>query len=72
MAAGATVEVVAVSSFPSGPKTWWRPDGTLLDEAPVDPSPYPYRNDADENVRVILVRVSNLPHDAYLRWATHI
>ena len=43
MAGGATVEVVAVSSFPSGPKTWWRPDGTPLDEAPADPSPYPYR-----------------------------
>ena len=32
MAGGATFEVVALSShYPSGPKTWWRPDGTPLD-----------------------------------------
>ena len=27
---GATVEVVGISSHPSGPDTWWRPDGTPL------------------------------------------
>ena len=27
---GAIIEVIGVSSFPSGPDTWWRPDGTPL------------------------------------------
>lgn len=31
---GGTIEIVGVSRWPSGPKTWWRPDGTPLDEPP--------------------------------------
>ncbi|WP_422931970.1 RNA polymerase sigma factor [Singulisphaera sp. PoT] len=34
---GTVVEVLAVSSIPSGPKTWWRPDGTPLAEPAADP-----------------------------------
>ena len=34
--AAPTIEVVAVSTVPTGPKTWWRPDGSPLAEAPVD------------------------------------
>ena len=33
---GATVEVVAISTVPTGPNTWWKPDGSPLAEAPVD------------------------------------
>jgi hypothetical protein len=33
---GATIELVGVSPHPSGPKTWWRPDGSPLTEAPYD------------------------------------
>ncbi len=33
---GATVEVVGVSTVPTGPNTWWKPDGSPLAEAPVD------------------------------------
>ncbi len=33
---GAIIEVIGVSSFPSGPDTWWRPDGTPLHPAPCD------------------------------------
>ena len=33
---GATVEVVGISTVPTGPKTWWKPDGSPLAEAPVD------------------------------------
>src|ERR1700693_599608 len=36
MAGGAAVEVVAVSTVPTGPDTWWKPDGSRLTEAPVD------------------------------------
>ena len=35
---GTVVEVLAVSSIPSGPKTWWRPDGTPLAEPAADPT----------------------------------
>jgi len=31
---GGTIEIVGVSRWPSGPGTWWRPDGTPLAEAP--------------------------------------
>ena len=34
---GAIIEVIGISSFPSGPDTWWRPDGTPLHQAPCDP-----------------------------------
>jgi RNA polymerase sigma factor (sigma-70 family) len=68
MAEGATFEVVAVSSFPSGPKTWWRPDGTPFEKAPVDPLSTFHPGHPDEQIRVILVQVRGLPKDANLRW----
>ncbi len=40
LATGETVEVVGVSTFPPGPKTWWRPDGAPIETAPCDPFPY--------------------------------
>ena len=33
---GATIEIIGVSSTPTGPDTWWRPDGTPLHPAPCD------------------------------------
>ena len=33
---GATIEVVGISTVPTGPNTWWKPDGSPLAEAPVD------------------------------------
>ena len=33
---GETLEVVGISSFPTGPDSWWRPDGTPLHQAPCD------------------------------------
>ncbi len=35
MDGGVTVEVVGVSTVPTGPHTWWKPDGSPLAEAPV-------------------------------------
>jgi hypothetical protein len=40
---GATVEVVAVSSDPTNPHSWWGPDGTPLSEPLADPLPFRYR-----------------------------
>src|SRR5262249_26021033 len=67
LANGATIEVVAVSTHPSGPGTWWRPDGSPLPEAPADRSEA--RIEAgDGRACVVLVRVSHLPEGASLRW----
>jgi hypothetical protein len=69
MAGGVTFEVVALSShYPSGPKTWWRPDGTALDESPADPSQrVPFGKTGEELVD-ILVRVKGLPENSTLKW----
>ena len=64
---GATVEVIAVSTIPSGPKTWWGPDGSPLEEAPVDSVAAEVRN-GDDEVRVILARVEEAPRAATLKW----
>ena len=67
MAGDVTFEVIAVSSFPSGPKSWWRPDGTPLDEPPCDPLSVPFPRFPDQERRIVLARV-DLPKDANLRW----
>jgi hypothetical protein len=67
LARGATFEVVAVSSFPSDPETWWRPDGTPLAEPLADLKAYRHKDRSDEAYRTVLVRISDLPNDATLR-----
>ena len=67
LAGGTTIEVVAVSSVPSGPKTWWKPDGTPLDEAPVDPI-QGYATHQGTKVRVVLIRAAGVPKEATLKW----
>ena len=68
MTEGVTVEVVAVSSVPTGPTTWWRPDGTPLEHAPADSLADHNRNPSAESLRVVLVQIEHLPRDANLRW----
>jgi RNA polymerase sigma factor (sigma-70 family) len=68
MAGGVTFEVVAVSTHYASPKTWWRPDGTPLDESPADPSRDAYSGVKGEVLVDILVRVENLPEDSTLKW----
>ncbi|WP_406698916.1 sigma-70 family RNA polymerase sigma factor [Singulisphaera sp. Ch08] len=65
---GVTIEVVGVSSHPSGPGTWWRPDGTPLGQPPCDPSRT--RQNWDENLvpRAIVVRMTGIPDEADHRW----
>ncbi|SIO56007.1 RNA polymerase sigma factor, sigma-70 family [Singulisphaera sp. GP187] len=68
MSSGATLEVVAISPHPSGPNTWWRPNGTPLSQPPCDP--FPTRLTSDENVvpRAIVVRLTGIPAEADHRW----
>jgi RNA polymerase sigma factor (sigma-70 family) len=60
---GATIEIIGVSSYPSGADTWWRPDGTPLHPAPCDriePS-----ISSDEGVRMsIVMRRTGIPDGA--------
>jgi RNA polymerase sigma factor (sigma-70 family) len=66
---GATIEVVGVSTHPSGPGTWWRPDGTPLDRPPCDPSRTNLMSDQPSDVaRAIVVRISGLAAGAEHHW----
>ena len=65
---GATVEVVAVSKVPAGPSTWWKPDGSPLRKAPVDPIKSSFSGPEAEAARVILPRVSGLKPNDTFRW----
>ena len=69
MAGGATIEVVAISTSPSGPDTWWRPDGTPLDEAPADPVNVHVNAQEHPEERAILIRATRLPEGATLDWS---
>jgi beta-lactamase regulating signal transducer with metallopeptidase domain len=66
---GMTIEVVGVSPVPSGPATWWGPDGTPLAEAPCDPvdeaAPAP---GSGQQVREVVVRIAGIPQRAALAW----
>ena len=64
---GAAIEVVGVSTIPTGAHTWWKPDGSLLAEAPVD-TIQRQTGEAGE-ARVILLRVSGVKPDDNFRWA---
>ncbi len=65
LSGGTTFEVVGILK---DYKTWYRPDGTPLDESPADPSGDAYSVKAGEEHQTILVRVKNLPKDATLKW----
>ncbi len=65
---GAVIEVIGVSNFPSGPDTWWRPDGTPLDRAPCDPAEP--RVSGDNAVRkLVVVRLARIPDGADHEWS---
>jgi hypothetical protein len=64
----AMVEVVGVSTVPTGPNSWWKPDGSPLAEAPVDSIESHVRAHEGDVDRVILVRASGMPRDAMFRW----
>jgi RNA polymerase sigma factor (sigma-70 family) len=66
---GAIVEVVGVSSVPTGPDTWWRPDGSPLHPAPCDPS-RDSRVSGGNRVRVrVVVRLARIPDGANCKWS---
>jgi RNA polymerase sigma factor (sigma-70 family) len=65
---GATIEVIGVSTVPTGPDTWWKPDGSPLAEAPVDTIERKLSAHAGGEPRVILLRTSGVQRDDLFRW----
>jgi hypothetical protein len=66
---GAIIEVIGVSSFPSGPDTWWRPDGSPLHPAPCE-SVGPRVSGGDNAVRVrVVVRLARIPDGTNFQWS---
>jgi hypothetical protein len=65
---GAIIEIVAISSFPSGPDTWWRPDGTALRPAPCDPNEPGISGDTGVR-KLVVVRLARIPDEADYEWS---
>jgi RNA polymerase sigma factor (sigma-70 family) len=61
---GGAIELLGVSTYPSGPDSWWRPDGSPLAEAPCDSPPRNLGLDRSLVLLVIAARVTGLPADA--------
>ena len=68
MAGSVTIEVVAVSTVPTGPDTWWKPDGSRLAEPPVDAIQPKTGAHEGKVARVILVRASGVKSVDMFRW----
>jgi hypothetical protein len=64
---GMTIEVIGVSTHPSGTATWWAPDGTPLAKAPCDPAAESVQVPG-RMVREIVARITGLPEKASLTW----
>ncbi len=70
---GGTIEVLGVSTYPSGPDTWWWPDGSPRAEAPCDCPPKNLAlrwrtvpkegttRDENASLRVVAIRVTGFP-----------
>lgn len=67
---GATIEVIGVSTLPTGPDTWWKPDGSPLSPAPVDAIESQFGGQEARGARVILVRTQGMKADDTFRWLT--
>jgi RNA polymerase sigma factor (sigma-70 family) len=65
---GAIIEVVGISTFPSGPDTWWRPDGTPSHPAPCDPNTPGISGD-DGVPKLVVVRLARIPDGANYQWS---
>ena len=67
-ASGAAVEVIGVSPHPSGPETWWGPDGKPLAQPPCDRVSTRLSSTDPTISRAIVVRTTGLPAGAEHNW----
>ena len=68
---GAVIELVGISTHPSGPKTWWSPDGSPLSEAPYASGSANTYPGGDEQAREFAIRKDVADRDASLKWVLH-
>jgi len=68
LASGAAVEVIGVSPHPSGPETWWGPDGRPLAQPPCDRVSTRLSSTDPTISRAIVVRTTGLPAGAEHNW----
>ncbi len=68
LSSGTTVEVLAISPYPAGPDTWWRPDGTPLPRSPYNPSANNVQAGENKVARVVVVRITNQPAGETQQW----
>lgn len=62
-----SIEIVGISSYPSGNGTWWGPDGKPLATPPCD-RPVERVEAPDHDVREIVARIHGIPKGATLNW----
>jgi RNA polymerase sigma factor (sigma-70 family) len=58
---GAVVELVGISTHPTGPKTWWSPDGARLSESPYASGGGELFPSANQQAREFAVRLKDGP-----------
>jgi RNA polymerase sigma factor (sigma-70 family) len=69
LSSGALIEVVGISSFPSGADTWWRADGEPLRQAPCDPVEPRISGDSDVVRMLVVARLARIPDGADYEWS---
>ena len=67
---GASIEVVCISTLPTGPKTWWKPDGSPLAQPPGDTIEPSFNPGENATSRVFVVRVTGATKDSTYRWGS--
>ncbi len=61
---GIVVELLGLSEHPSEGTSWWRPDGSVLEEAPYDQIGGTVYPDSNQEAFEFAIRLRNLPSDA--------
>jgi len=65
---GSVIEVLGVSTYPSKPDSWWRPDGSPLAEAPCDSPPRSLAMEEGFEILALAARLTWLPADDHQGW----
>jgi beta-lactamase regulating signal transducer with metallopeptidase domain/tetratricopeptide (TPR) repeat protein len=69
LVSGVTVELVGVCEHPSQDKKWWRPDGSLLEEAPYDSTGSVLEDEEGYELYEYALRLLEGPSDTSIKWS---